>query len=113
MGSFGIALVGLGAAGSIAAVYVVSRVRWLSRRPVDNPLLRRISGYVADGAMAFLSREYRMLAPFLLIVAGALFLANRGALRLQAAAFVLGGVSSGLAGFIGMRVATRATTIAV
>ena len=90
MSSFSIALVGLGAAGLIAAVDVAYRVRWISRQPVDNPLLLRISGYVADGAMAFLKREYSLLVPFLLLVAVALVFANRGALRLQAVAFVLG-----------------------
>jgi K(+)-stimulated pyrophosphate-energized sodium pump len=102
------AIVCLSSASLLAGVYVIFRVRWIFRQPVDNPLLRRISSYVSDGAMAFLSREYRLLAPFVFIVAGALFFANRGALRLQALAFVLGAVASGSAGFIGMYVATRA-----
>lgn len=108
MDSVTIAIIGLSAAGALAFVDVFFRVRWIARQPVDHPLLRRISGYVSEGAMAFLGKEYRMLAPFLLVVGVFLLVVNKGPLRLQAASFVLGGVSSGLAGFIGMRVATSA-----
>lgn len=103
-----IAFIGLGAGGIIAGIDVFLKSRWILRQPVENGLLRRVSKYVSDGAMAFLTREYRMLIPFLLIAASFLAVANRGALRFQAVAFILGGVTSALAGFIGMKIATAA-----
>ena len=57
--------------------------------------------------MTFISREYRALAPFVVVVAALLFLANQGALRLQALSFVIGALASALAGFFGMRIATQ------
>ena len=103
-----IAFVSLGAAGLIAGTDVAFKFRWIRRQPVEDKLLRRVSKYVADGAMAFLTREYRMLIPFLLIAAAFLVVANKGALRLQAAAFIIGGITSALAGYIGMKIATSA-----
>ncbi len=96
-------------AGSAAALlYSAFRTVWILRQPVDNPELKKISGYVADGAMAFLSREYAAILPFVLVVAGLLFLGQKGPLRFQSFSFVLGAACSGLAGFVGMRVATAA-----
>ena len=60
--------------------------------------------------MAFLSREYKVLVPFVLLVAAFLALANKDALRYQSVAFVVGAMASALAGFIGMKVATAANT---
>ena len=67
-----------------------------------------IGNAVREGAMAFLSREYRILAVFVLCVALALAIANRGWVRFTAVSFVTGAVFSALAGFIGMWVATSA-----
>ncbi len=58
--------------------------------------------------MAFLSREYKMLIPFVLVVAVFLMVANQGYIKLQAASFVLGALCSAFAGYIGMKVATAA-----
>ena len=45
-------------AGSIAALlYAFAKTRWINRQPVENDDLRRISGYISEGAMAFLNRE--------------------------------------------------------
>lgn len=83
---------------------------WIYRQPVQNERLKKIGSYVADGAMAFLSREYKVLLPFVLIVAGFLALANTGALRFQAVSFMLGAVFSALAGFVGMKIATASNS---
>ena len=102
------------AGGSLLALgYAVVKTKWIYKQPVDNPKLKKISGYVADGAMAFLVREYKVLIPFVLFVAAFLAIANKGALRFQAVAFVVGATASALAGFIGMRVATAANSIAI
>ena len=91
-----------------ALAFAFLRTRWIYRRPAGTAAMQEIAGYVAGGAMTFLSREYRTLGPFVLVVAIVLALANQGVLMLQGASFVLGAVCSGLAGFVGMRVATAA-----
>jgi K(+)-stimulated pyrophosphate-energized sodium pump len=97
------------AGGSLLALgYAVLKTKWIFKQPVENPKLIKISGYVADGAMAFLIREYKVLIPFILFVAAFLAIANKGSLRFQAISFVVGATASALAGFIGMRVATAA-----
>ena len=100
----------------IALTYAVIRTRWIYKQPIGDETIKRISGYVSQGAMAFLSREYRVLVPFVLIAAALLALANSGVLKFQALAFVLGATCSALAGYFGMRVATasnsRTTTAA-
>ncbi len=68
--------------------------------PKGNQAVEEISGYIREGAMAFLKREYKILAIFVLI----LFLVIVFAINLGTAiAFALGAILSGLAGYIGMR----------
>lgn len=99
------------AGGSLLALgYARVKTKWIYRQPVENKTLKKIGGYVADGAMAFLVREYKVLIPFVTIVALFLALANKGFLRFQAVSFVVGATASALAGFIGMRVATAANS---
>ena len=98
-------------AGSLLALlYALLRSLWIYRRPIANEKLRVIGGHIADGAMAFLTREYRVLVPFILLVALFLALGNKSTLRWQALTFILGAACSALAGFIGMRVATAANS---
>ncbi|MFO7782851.1 MAG: sodium-translocating pyrophosphatase [Spirochaetia bacterium] len=102
---------GVALAGSfVALIYAAVRTRWIYRQPVESEELKRIGGYVYEGAMAFLSREYRVLIPFVIIVAAFLAFANEGALRFQSVAFALGAGTSGLAGYIGMKVATQSNS---
>ena len=100
----------------VALIYALIRTKWIFKKPIEKDNLKKINGYVAEGAMAFLSREYKMLIPFVVIVAVFLMIANQGFIKLQAASFVLGAVCSALAGYIGMKVATasnaRTTTAA-
>ncbi len=99
------------AGGSLLALgYAIVKTKWIFKQPVEDPKLIKIGGYVADGAMAFLVREYKVLIPFVLFVAAFLAIANKGALRFQAVAFVVGASASALAGFIGMKVATAANS---
>src|SRR6056297_2952951 len=94
-------------AGSIVAlIYAALKTRWIYSRPVEDAKLKRISGYVQEGAMAFLRREYQALIAFVIIVALFLAIANQGALRFQSLSFLAGAGASALAGYIGMRVAT-------
>ncbi|MDR1373840.1 MAG: sodium-translocating pyrophosphatase [Treponema sp.] len=97
--------------GSLTALlYAVLRSRWILKQPVENETLRKIAGFVADGAMAFLKREYSVLLPFMVIVAAFLFAGQRGAVRFQSLSFLLGAVCSGLAGFAGMVIATASNS---
>ncbi|MCK5154140.1 MAG: sodium-translocating pyrophosphatase [Spirochaetales bacterium] len=99
------------AGGSLLALsYAVIKTKWIFKQPVEDARLKKIGGFVADGAMAFMMREYKVLIPFVLFVTAFLAIANKGALRYQSVAFVLGASASALAGFIGMKVATAANT---
>ncbi len=98
-------------AGSLVAlVYALIRTGWIFRQDVKNERLKTIGGYVSEGAMAFLSREYKVLLPFVVLIALFLAIGNKGAIKLQSVSFILGAVSSALAGFIGMKVATAANS---
>jgi K(+)-stimulated pyrophosphate-energized sodium pump len=69
-----------------------------------------ISEAIREGAMAFLKREYKLLSYFVVAISACLALSHWGrpVLMLQATAFAVGAICSGLAGFFGMRVATAA-----
>jgi len=110
MSIFTICLAALAAGSLLALGYAALRSVWIFKQPVENEDLKRIGGYVADGAMAFLVREYKVLIPFVVIAAVFLAIANNGMLKFQAVSFVSGAVASALAGFIGMKVATAANT---
>jgi K(+)-stimulated pyrophosphate-energized sodium pump len=94
--------------GLAALIYAFLRARWIFAIRVESERLARIGGYVSEGAMAFLGREYRVLFPFVILVAIFLAVGNKGALRWESLAFILGSLCSALAGYIGMKVATAA-----
>jgi K(+)-stimulated pyrophosphate-energized sodium pump len=96
--------------GGLAIGYAVLKDAWIRKLPVGHEDLERIAGYIADGAKAFLGREYTVLVPFIAVVAVFLAIANKGSLRLQALAFILGAVCSAAAGYLGMRTATAANS---
>jgi len=105
-----VALIAAACAGFLALAYAAFRAAWIYRQTVEAPNLARIGGFIAEGAVAFLKREYTVLAPFVLVVGAFLALANAGNLRLQALAFALGAVTSAAAGWFGMKVATAANS---
>ena len=97
------------ATGVLALLFAFWKARWVNRQDPGNEKMVEIGKAVREGAMAFLGREYRVLAIFVVIVAILLFLLYRGqGAQLIALSFVVGALCSGLAGFIGMRVATAA-----
>ncbi|MEM1085819.1 MAG: sodium-translocating pyrophosphatase [Verrucomicrobiota bacterium] len=101
----------LPAAGLVALIFTFVQSRWVSSQDSGTDLMKRIGGFISEGAMAFLKAEYKVLAWFVIAV-GAL-LAWQGASGensspIVALSFVAGAVCSALAGFIGMRVATKA-----
>ncbi len=96
------------AGGVLALIYAVWKSRWILALDVPDEKLKRIGGYVAKGAMAFLAREYKVLLPFALSAALLLFFGNHGVLKWEALTFLIGAFCSALAGYFGMKVATQA-----
>ena len=98
-------------AGVIALGYAFIRTQWVNKQPVGTDRMAEIAADIQEGANAFLRREYRVLAIFVVVVAALLLLANLSRVDsspLIALSFVVGAFCSGLAGFFGMRVATKA-----
>jgi len=98
------------AAGIIALIFVFVKNLSVSKKEVGNAKMAKIAKNIADGAMAFLKAEYKILSVFVIITAILLAFKgiNEGSSWLVAVSFVVGALCSGLAGFIGMRVATKA-----
>ena len=87
------------------------RLKWVESQSQGTDEIAKIAGHIRSGAMAFLNREYRVLAIFVAIVAVLLFLGyNSKDQGIIALAFVFGAVCSGLAGFIGMWSATASNS---
>jgi len=86
----------MGIIGFVFALSVYSRIR---ATPVSDPEISRIAGYIKRGAMAFLYREYRMLILFIVVVFFVIGLAITWG---TAIAFLVGGLCSLSAGYIGM-----------
>ena len=102
-------LVPLSGVAGLAFAWV--RSRWVNRQDAGNDTMQTIAGHIREGAMAFLGREYRVLAIFVVLVAALLAWANSGragSSALIGLSMLVGAVSSALAGFFGMRVATAA-----
>ena len=97
-------------AGVLAMLYAFWKTGWINSQDEGTDRMKQIGASIADGAMAFLKAEYRVLAIFVVIVACLLaFAANsRGDSWLVSISFLVGALASGLAGFLGMRVATKA-----
>ena len=98
-------------AGVVALVFALMKSKWVIKQDVGTDKMREIAGHIREGAMAFLSREYRILAVFAVVVAGLLAFANwtsEASHWLVAVAFLIGAGSSALAGYFGMRIATSA-----
>jgi K(+)-stimulated pyrophosphate-energized sodium pump len=94
-----------GVAGIIALLYAVVATGKIKAFEVTNEKVLELSNIIQRGAMAFLSREYKALVPFVVVVAAILGYKIGFA---SAVSFLLGALCSALAGFIGMRVATGA-----
>ncbi|MCB0586245.1 MAG: sodium-translocating pyrophosphatase [Phaeodactylibacter sp.] len=96
--------------GVLALLYTFWRSSWVSRQEVGTERMARIAKNISEGAMAFLKAEYRVLSIFVIAVAILLGISGttEGSSPLIALSFVLGAICSALAGFIGMKVATKA-----
>jgi len=96
--------------GVIALLYTFLKSSWVNKQDTGTEKMAGISSHIQKGAMAFLKAEYKVLSIFVLSVAILLAVtANPETSHwLVAASFIVGAFCSGLAGFIGMRVATKA-----
>jgi len=87
------------------------KTTWINKQDQGTEKMVRIGKDISDGAMAFLKAEYRVLSVFVIVVAVLLAFANHGnpnSSSLVALSFIVGALTSGFAGFLGMRVATKA-----
>jgi K(+)-stimulated pyrophosphate-energized sodium pump len=97
--------------GLVGIAFMLLKFRWIDSLDAGTEKMQRIAGYIARGAMAFLKAEYRILAIFVASVSLLLFVKGTnetGSNGFVVLSFITGAVLSGLAGFIGMRVATKA-----
>ena len=96
--------------GLLGLLYVIWKSAWVSKQDAGTDKMKKIAGHIAEGAMAFLKAEYKVLSVFVLCVAVLLAFtaSSENSSPLVGISFVLGAFSSALAGFIGMRVATKA-----
>jgi K(+)-stimulated pyrophosphate-energized sodium pump len=97
--------------GVIGLLYTFIKFSWVSRQDPGTERMQEISKYISEGAMAFLKAEWKILSYF--VILAAILLAIMGRSNPQsswsiALAFVAGAVLSALAGYIGMRSATKA-----
>ena len=90
--------------GIIAIIVVAVLAKGIIKKDAGNEKMKEISGYIEEGAMAFLRKEYSYLGVFVIVVALAIaiFLSWKTAL-----AFIVGAIFSIMAGFVGMRIAVK------
>jgi K(+)-stimulated pyrophosphate-energized sodium pump len=99
------------AMGIVGLLYTLLKFNWVSKQDAGNDRMKEISTYIAEGAMAFLKAEWKILGYFVVIVALLLgFMATKNAESHWSIAisFIIGAVFSATAGYIGMKVATKA-----
>ncbi|MFT4666072.1 MAG: K(+)-stimulated pyrophosphate-energized sodium pump [Polaribacter sp.] len=95
--------------GVVALLYTFWKSSWVSKQEVGSEKMAFIAKNISDGAMAFLRAEYKVLAVFVVVVAAILAgTAGVNSSWMVALSFILGAICSALAGFIGMKVATKA-----
>ncbi len=110
----GVAILGL--------LFIYIRAAWVLKQDQGDDRMKEIAGYIADGAMSFLKAEYKVLAIYVVLASGLLGAisiigggdasdpsnAHGAASPLIVVSFVIGATLSALAGYLGMRIATKA-----
>src|SRR5690606_8412500 len=97
--------------GLVGIVVMMIKSAWVSKQDAGDENMRSLAGHIAEGAMAFLRAEWKVLS--YVVVIAAILLAWSGTLVetsswVIAVSFILGAVTSAFAGYIGMNVATKA-----
>ncbi|MAD96497.1 MAG: sodium-translocating pyrophosphatase [Flavobacteriaceae bacterium] len=101
----------LPAFGVLALLFVFVKSAWVGKQDQGDDKMKNIAKNIADGAMSFLKAEYKILSVFVVAVAILLYFkgnAEEGSNGVVAISFIVGAICSALAGFIGMKVATKA-----
>ena len=105
------------ALGILGLIVMAIKSAWVGKQNAGEANMQELAGHIADGAMAFLKAEWRVLSIFVIFTAA--LLAYSGTVHevngkeihsswLICVAFIMGAVFSATAGFIGMKVATKA-----
>lgn len=97
--------------GLIGLVYTLLKFKWVANQDAGDAKMKDIANHIAEGAMAFLRAEWKILGYFVVIVAillGVMASGNPNSHWTIAVAFIIGAIFSALAGYIGMKVATKA-----
>ena len=99
------------ALGLVGLLIMAIKSAWVTKQPTGDENMVELAGYIADGAMAFLKAEWKVLSYFAVIAA--IVLAWSGTLvptssPVIAVSFLIGAFLSALAGYIGMKIATKA-----
>ena len=96
--------------GVVALLFTAIKSAWVSKQSAGNDRMKEIAGYIAEGAMAFLKAEYKVMSYFVVIAALLLGIMGYSDAKSHwsiAVAFVIGAFFSALAGYLGMRIATK------
>lgn len=105
------------ALGILGLLVMAVKSAWVSKQDAGEKNMQELAGYIADGAMAFLKAEWKVLSIFVVIAAA--LLAYSGTIHevngiqihsswIISISFIIGAVFSATAGYIGMKVATKA-----
>lgn len=99
------------ALGIVGLIVMAIKSAWVTKQDAGDAKMQELAGYIADGAMAFLRAEWKILGYFAVIAA--ILLGWSGTLvedssPVIAVAFLIGAVLSAFAGYIGMKIATKA-----
>ena len=91
--------------GVVALLFAFAKAKFVVSQDAGNDRMKEIASYIEDGAMAFLKREYKALTVFVIVLAIILAVG----INIQTAVcFIFGAIFSVLAGYAGMKVATKA-----
>src|ERR1051325_10320704 len=100
------------ALGILGLLVTAIKSAWVAKQPAGDEKMQELSGYIAKGALAFLKAEWKILSYFVIIAAVLLawsgMATGANSSPVIALSFVIGAVSSAVAGYIGMRIATKA-----
>ena len=97
--------------GILGLLFVIVKNNWVTKQEVGNEKMATIAKNISSGAMSFLKAEYKILSIFVICLAILLYVKGEneeGSHGMVALSFIVGAICSALAGFVGMRVATKA-----
>lgn len=97
--------------GLVGIIVMIVKSAWINKQDAGDENMKTLAGYIAEGAMAFLKAEWKILSYF--VVISAILLAWSGTLIetsswIIAISFIIGAFTSAFAGYIGMNIATKA-----